>query len=120
MIVVLLGIGLMLAMTTGIAGATTEVSGNQSGTWTLANSPYVVTGSVNVPAGQTLTIEPGVEVKFNDNQGIGVYGALNADGTSSQKITFTSNGYIAKIGTCFYIISYHFSADNIFRWCNLL
>ena len=92
MIVVLLGIGLMLAMTTGIAGATTEVSGNQSGTWTLANSPYVVTGSVNVPAAQTLTIEPGVEVKFNDNLGIGVYGALNADGTSSQKITFTSNG----------------------------
>ena len=42
--------------------AATDVSGNQSGTWTLANSPYNIIGDVTVPAGDSLSIEPGVEV----------------------------------------------------------
>lgn len=33
-----------------------------STTWTKAGSPYNVTGLVNVEAGVTLTIEPGVTV----------------------------------------------------------
>ena len=72
-----------------------DVSGEQFGTWTLANSPYIVTDNVTIPANQTLTIEPGVQVKFNDNRGIWVYGTLDADGTSASKITFTSNGTAA-------------------------
>ena len=47
-----------------------EVSGDQAGTWTRASSPYIVTGNINILTGQTLTIEPGVVVKFNDNLGI--------------------------------------------------
>jgi|GEM_PF-4565636 len=33
--------------------AQTNVSGNVSGTWTTGNSPYLVTGNIGVPAGQT-------------------------------------------------------------------
>lgn len=39
------------------AGA--EISGPHSGRWTVAASPYIVTGEIMIPAGQTLTIEPG-------------------------------------------------------------
>ena len=42
----------------------TDVSGNISSntTWSLANSPYIVTGHILVPSGVTLTIEAGVTV----------------------------------------------------------
>ena len=42
-------------------------SGNVSGTWTVANSPYVVTGDIFVQNGESLTIESGVEVRFYGN-----------------------------------------------------
>ena len=62
-------------------------------TWTLAASPYIVQGSVFIPTGITLTIQPGVEVQFDGggfilraNSG----GTLDAQGTAAQPITFTS------------------------------
>lgn len=69
----------------------TEVSGtiDQNTTWTKANSPYIVNGSVTVSPGVTLTIKPGVVVKFLGTN-LTVYGTLIADGTSDQPIYFTS------------------------------
>ncbi|MEI8194164.1 MAG: hypothetical protein WCG64_09885, partial [Flavobacteriia bacterium] len=52
--------------------AQTNVSGNVSGTWTTANSPYLVTGNIGVPAGQTLVIQPGVQVVFQGFYRFGV------------------------------------------------
>jgi hypothetical protein len=71
----------------------TDVSGNISSntTWTLANSPYIIAGNVNLVSGVTLTIEAGVTVKFDANKVLYIYGTLIAQGTSSSKITFTSN-----------------------------
>jgi PKD repeat protein len=60
-------------------------------TWTLASSPYIVTCSVLVMNGYTLTIEPGVTVKFNGHKALQVDGELIAIGTSESPITFTSN-----------------------------
>ena len=58
------------------ARATTTIPGglvvNQ--TWTPANSPYYVSGDITVPAGATLTIQPGTVVTnaASDSQGSGL------------------------------------------------
>lgn len=60
-------------------------------TWTLGGSPYIVTSSVLVMEGVTLTIDPGVIVKFNSHTALQVDGELIAIGASGNLITFTSN-----------------------------
>lgn len=66
------------------------VSGNVSGSWTKGNT-YRVIGNITVPAGQTLTIEEGVEVKFDGYYILTVNGTLSANGTNDKYIKFTSN-----------------------------
>jgi len=75
------------------AAADTNVGGPISGdtTWTLAGSPYIATVGVLVNEGVTLTIEPGVVVKFNSGTAMQINGTLIADGTEDQNITFTRN-----------------------------
>ncbi|MHC4761093.1 MAG: hypothetical protein ACYS9H_07095, partial [Planctomycetota bacterium] len=55
-------------------------------TLTKAASPYQVTSAITVPAGRTLTIEPGTTVYFNSETGITVNGRLLAEGTEYQRI----------------------------------
>jgi len=77
-----------------VAHADTSVSGILTGdtTWTLAESPYVVTDNLTVPAGVTLTLEPGVVVKPSREMGIFVEGNILAEGTEAAQIFFTSHG----------------------------
>lgn len=71
-----------------------DVSGDitSNTTWTLANSPYVVTSTVTVKSPAVLTIEAGVVVKFDPGTSlVAENGAtLTAVGTSSDRIVFTS------------------------------
>jgi parallel beta-helix repeat protein len=73
----------------------TDVSGDvydgSGGPFTLAESPYIVTGHLTVPSGRTLTIEPGVEVRFNGRYQMDIYGFLSAIGTPLSPIQITSN-----------------------------
>lgn len=72
------------------ARSLTEVCGKLSGnvTWTRADSPYVSTCDLEVPAGATLTIEPGVEVQFGPRQKLMVAGRLVARGSEALPISF--------------------------------
>lgn len=86
--------------------AQTVVNGGiyQNTTWTQANSPYLMTGSMVVFPGKTLTIEPGVQVlvtpDYSFNTGnlnyLEIRGSLVAVGTSTNPIVFrtTDNSII--------------------------
>jgi len=63
--------------------------GNVSGTWTKANSPYLITGDISVEWNDTLNINPGVEVIFQDYYKLEVHGSLLAIGAENDSILFT-------------------------------
>ena len=94
--------GLLLGfLTLQLLHAQTPVSGGiyANTTWSLANSPYLMTGPVVVFPGKTLTIEPGVEVRVAyggiPNTGLMHYleirGSLIAVGTLTNPIVFKSD-----------------------------
>ncbi|MFZ4521070.1 MAG: T9SS type A sorting domain-containing protein [Bacteroidales bacterium] len=66
-------------------------------TWTLANSPYLMTGSIVVFPGVTLTIQPGVEIRVKENGLSGgqyyleTRGTINMVGQPGAPITFRAD-----------------------------
>jgi hypothetical protein len=82
----------------GIASATkgqTLVSGPISGTWTPAGNPYIAVDNCTVPAGQTLTIQPGVIFLIGSNLTVTANGSLiQAVGTPGQRITIKAAGSV--------------------------
>jgi len=87
-------------LTTMATSSSTNVSGyiTTNTTWTLAGSPYIVVGDVIVVPDVFLTIEPGVVVRFTAGTSLIIDGGLFAQGTSTHKITFTSNSMTPAIG----------------------
>lgn len=91
-------ITLFLLSITHLTFAQTTVTGGiyQNTTWSASGSPYLMTGSMVVFPGVTLTIEPGVEVRvtpdYSFNTGnlryLEVRGTLVAVGTDAAPITF--------------------------------
>jgi uncharacterized repeat protein (TIGR01451 family) len=67
-----------------------------STTWTVADSPYVVTADVTINNHAVLTIEAGVVISFSAGTGLKIGddldtpGRLVAEGTASDRITFTA------------------------------
>jgi hypothetical protein len=66
---------------------TTVPGGNVWGTWDLEGSPYWVTGDITLPQGETLIVEPGVEVYLQGHD-FDAYGYLEAVGTPADSILF--------------------------------
>lgn len=72
-----------------IYSQTQIATGNVSGVWTKANSPYIINGDIVVPSGSNLTINAGVQVLFNGHFSFTINGSLSAIGTSQDTILFT-------------------------------
>jgi len=79
--------GVIPGFTTTTTGV--EVSGTiTTQTWTADQSPYRVTDTITVPAGETLTIQAGVDVQFNADVPFVVDGAIRAYGTGGNPVRF--------------------------------
>lgn len=74
-----------------VTDAVTEVGGviRSNTIWSRANSPFRLTGDVQIAHGATLTVEPGVEIQGNLRT-IEVWGNLKALGSSASPIRFDS------------------------------
>jgi hypothetical protein len=52
----------------------TRLSGDLTSDLALDDAPFLVTGDVTIPAGASVTIDPGVEIRFDGPYCILVYG----------------------------------------------
>jgi predicted outer membrane repeat protein len=97
---------------------TTYVAGNVFGVWDLAGSPYITTSVINVPAGNSLQIEPGVVVNLNHL--FYVYGNISAEGTVTDSICFnTGDNYITVQAQAFNSITFRYCKFPVSSgtWC---
>jgi len=104
-------------MTSGTEVSGVVYDGAGGGPWTETGSPYIVIGDINIPEGETLIIEPGVIVKFDGFYEFICYGILNADGNSTDQITFTSNNVTPDRDDWQHIEL--FNSASVFQYCNV-
>lgn len=80
---------IVLSLAVFTRGQTTliEVSGPVSGSWNA--DTVLVTGDIEVPSGELLTIGPGTLVLFSGHFMFTVKGSVKASGTSTQPVRFT-------------------------------
>jgi hypothetical protein len=79
---------LLLILSSRASFSQTVVTGDVSGTWNNAGSPYLLIEDCTVQTGDSLIIEPGVEIGFSDSVSLHVYGKILANGTPESNIIF--------------------------------
>jgi parallel beta-helix repeat protein len=77
--------------------------------WDISGSPYVISSSLTIEHGATLTIQPGVQVLVNDYQNLYLYGTLVANG-----VTFGSSSETPEAGSWggIYVGSNYYTSDS--------
>lgn len=65
------------------------------GIWSAQGSPYYIYGDINIPDGEKLTIEPGVEIIFMGHYRINVQGCIDASGFENDSIIFRAHDPVA-------------------------
>ena len=85
----LIAFALILICISTLFSQTTIPAGNVSGTWDLAGSPYLIEGEIEIPDGETLTIDPGCVIEFQGHYKLNVLGCFLAIGTEQDSIRFT-------------------------------
>ncbi len=88
---ILIMLVLVLLMLPVVGSAETEVEGEVSGVWDVEGSPYIVVDSTWVPEDESLTLLEGVIVMFEENQGLYVYGSLDATGSEEDSVYIRVN-----------------------------
>ncbi len=121
-VVYLLSANILLAETVIPDG--TEISGN----WNFAGSPYIIEGEAIIPAEQSLTINPGVTIKFQTGDVFNyedpdfdcgffrVNGELEAVGTGLDSIIFTRLGDENYWGVIYFSTSA--GSNSILNYCH--
>lgn len=66
-----------------------SVSGDVSGDWSLLMNPVTATGDCHIPAGATLRIHGGVQIRFAPGASLIVDGTLSAIGTDTYPVVLT-------------------------------
>ena len=86
-------------------------------TWDLPGSPYIVTDTCYIDELATLTIDPGVQIRFDGYYGIRANGSLIAQGSIGNEIVFTSNQGSPEPGDWagLYLASY--DSGSILEYC---
>ncbi|MFA6194278.1 MAG: NosD domain-containing protein [Patescibacteria group bacterium] len=72
-----------------LAAGTAVSSSITNPVWTTENSPYIVSGTIEVTKGAVLKIEAGTEIRFNPGAKILVSGELQVLGTTDSPVTMT-------------------------------
>ncbi|MBN1552392.1 right-handed parallel beta-helix repeat-containing protein [bacterium] len=113
----------MLSVTVfcGAASSQTYVGGaiNVDTTWSPGNNPYITTSSLSVAVGVTLTIEPGVELRFGSGHALSVDGILNAVGTNGDEILFTSGNATPSPGDWQRVYITANSTASVMEYCRI-
>ncbi len=91
----LLFVGVMCGLQVPQVQATTTIDGvtiTEDTTWTKEADPYIITWYLEVYDGATLTIEPGTEVIFDEDNGnylwVGYDGLLDVNGSKNDPVRF--------------------------------
>lgn len=99
--------------------AQTTISTNSSisGNWKRINSPYLIKGNISIPKDSTLTIEPGVEIRFDGKYQIAVYGKIRALGKEGDTIRFYPQDTLNRWRGIRYYGSNKSTDSAIFKYC---
>ncbi|MEZ4397645.1 MAG: right-handed parallel beta-helix repeat-containing protein [Candidatus Krumholzibacteriia bacterium] len=87
---------------------------NSPETWHAADNPHVVVSNVSLATGVVLTLEDGVEVRFNGNTRIDAFGSIQAIGTAGQGITLDRN-----TGSDWYGLRFYTNGGGNFAYCSM-
>ncbi len=87
--------------------------------WTLAESPYIIDGEIDLSVGDELIIDAGVVVQFSGHYKFNVFGRILANGTLANPIFFTAqNTTVGWHGFRFYNTVSNAQDPSEFTHCN--
>lgn len=98
-------------------GTNIDANITTSQTWTAAGSPYIITGNRTILDGAVLTVEAGVDVRFNATTSLTVgstsAGGLIVNGTAENPVLFTANSDTPTPGFWNYLRTVSSSTGNV-------
>jgi hypothetical protein len=110
-------VGILFILMLTLCSQALDVSGNQSGVWSLANSPYNVTGDITIPLDSSLEIEEGVEVLFSGDYQITALGRIIALGNQDSMITFKASSDDTSVSHQGIRLEFEGQDPNLFDYC---